>query len=262
MYSGPRLSAPRHRDRRTAGRARRGSRSLPRVVECAHHRPRDAGRRRLRGDAGNGRLYAWHREDAAGGAGDDLISNLIRAREAQRALSEDELIAQCVLLLIAGHETTTNLIGNGLLALLRHPDRLTALRENPALIESAVEELLRYDSPVQFTGRTATEDVMVGDQTIAVGQRLTLWLGAANHDPAQFPDPDTLDLGREPDRHLSFAAGPHFCVGAALGAVGGQIAIGTVLERLPMPRLATDVSQWRRSLSLRGLTALPVTFGQ
>jgi cytochrome P450 len=190
----------------------------------------------------------------------DLLSALIAAEEAGDKLSEGELISTCILLFIAGHETTVNLIGNGLLALLRHPDQLRLLREEPALITSAIEELLRYDSPVQATARVASEDVELGGQLVPKGAILVCGIGAANRDPAHFPDPDCLDIRRRDNRHLSFGFGIHFCLGAPLARVEGQVAIGTLLRRRPRLELATDTPEWRESSTLRGLKALPLSF--
>ncbi len=190
--------------------------------------------------------------------GEDLLSALIAAEAQGDVLSEEELLANCILLLAAGHETTTNLIGNGLLALLRHPDALARLRREPDLIRSAVEELLRYDSPVQATARLAKADVEVGGRTIQAGQGVVLLLGAANRDPEQFPDPHALDLARADNRHLAFGAGAHFCVGAPLARLEGQIAIGTVLRRFPDLRLVDAPLAWRESVAFRGLESLPV----
>jgi cytochrome P450 len=190
----------------------------------------------------------------------DLLSGLIAAEEAGDKLSENELLATCILLLIAGHETTVNLIGNGTLALLRHPDQLRRLRDNPALIGSAVEELLRFDGPVQRTARIPSEDVVIDGQTIAKGEMVMPFIGAADRDPAQFPEPDRLDIGRTDNRHIAFGWGIHFCLGAPLARVEGQIAINTLVQRLPKLALATDAPQFRESLTLRGLKSLPVTF--
>jgi cytochrome P450 len=190
----------------------------------------------------------------------DLLSALIAAEEAGDRLSENELLATCILLLVAGHETTVNLIGNGTLALLRHPDQKERLRQNPGLIVSAVEELLRYDGPVQRTARTPTEDVTIGGRTIGKGEIVMPFLGAADRDPAQFPEPDRLDITRTDNRHIAFGWGIHFCLGAPLARVEGQIAINTLVRRLPKLALATDRPQYRQSLTLRGLTALPVRF--
>jgi cytochrome P450 len=190
----------------------------------------------------------------------DLLSGLIAAEEAGDKLNEMELLATCILLLIAGHETTVNLIGNGMLALLRHRDQLERLQRDPGLITTAVEELLRFDGPVQRTARIPSEDVTLGGHTIAKGEMVMPFIGAADRDPAQFPDPDRLDIGRSDNRHIAFGWGIHFCLGAPLARIGGQIAINTLLRRLPKVSLATDVPEYRPSLTLRGLKALPVTF--
>jgi len=190
----------------------------------------------------------------------DLLSDLIAAEEAGDKLSEDELLATCILLLVAGHETTVNLIGNGTLALLRHPDALRRLRDEPGLIASAVEELLRFDGPVQRTARIPSEDVTIGGRTIPKGEMVLPFIGAANRDPAQFPDPDRLDIARTDNRHIAFGWGIHFCLGAPLARVEGQIAIGTLVTRLTKLALAADTPDFRPSLTLRGLSTLPVTF--
>jgi hypothetical protein len=191
---------------------------------------------------------------------DDLTSDLIAAEEAGDRLSEAELLATLILLLVAGHETTVNLIGNGLLALLRHPEELARWRARPALAESAVEELLRYDGPVQRTGRIAREDVEIGGRPIKAGEVVLGLIGAANRDPAHFPDPDRLDLDRRDNRHLAFGWGIHFCLGAPLARVEAQAALGAVLRRFPGLRLAEPSVRWRETSVLRGLTALPVAF--
>ena len=191
---------------------------------------------------------------------DDMLSALIAAEEAGDKLSEEELLATCILLLVAGHETTVNLIGNGTLALLRHPAELQKLRDNPGLIGSAVEELLRFDGPVQRTARIPSEDITIGGQTIGKGEMVMPFLGAADRDPTQFPDPDRLDITRPDNRHIAFGMGIHFCLGAPLARMEGQIAINTLLARLPRLTLATDQPRFRQSLTLRGLEALPVSF--
>jgi pimeloyl-[acyl-carrier protein] synthase len=191
---------------------------------------------------------------------DDMLSALIAAEEAGDKLNEEELLATCILLLVAGHETTVNLIGNGTLALLRHPDQLRKLRENPGLIGTAVEELLRFDGPVQRTARIPSEDITIGGQTIGKGEMVMPFLGAADRDPTQFPDPDRLDITRADNRHIAFGMGIHFCLGAPLARMEGQIAINTLLARLPKLALATDRPQFRQSLTLRGLQALPLSF--
>ncbi len=190
----------------------------------------------------------------------DLLSALIAAEEAGDKLSEDELLATCILLLVAGHETTVNLIGNGTLALLRHPDQLRRLREDPRLIGSAVEELLRYDGPVQRTTRIPSAEVTIAGRTIGKGEMVMPFIGAADRDPAQFPDPDRLDITRTDNRHIAFGWGIHFCLGAPLARVEGQLAINTLVQRLPKLALATDTPDYRQSLTLRGLNALPVAF--
>jgi pimeloyl-[acyl-carrier protein] synthase len=190
---------------------------------------------------------------------DDLLSGLIAAEEQGDRLSEDELLSTCVLLFFAGHETTVNLIGNGTLALLRNPEQFERLRSNPSLLPNAIEEFLRYDSPVQRTGRTVLEDVEVGGWQLHPGQRVNLLVGAANRDPLQFPDPDRLDVARpNASQHLSFASGIHYCVGAPLARLEAQLAIGALLQRVPSLRLATDTPSWRRTFVLRGLVSLPV----
>lgn len=194
----------------------------------------------------------------------DLVSALIRAEEAGDRLSEDELVAMFMLLLVAGHETTVNLIGNGMLALLERPGQMDRLRREPALIRPAVEELLRFTSPVDLaTERYAREEVTLGGVTIPRGEMVFVVLTSANRDERQFPNPDTLDLTREPNKHLSFGLGAHFCLGAPLARLEGQLAINTLLRRLPNLRLTVAPSQlrWRRGLLLRGLEALPVTVG-
>jgi cytochrome P450 len=189
----------------------------------------------------------------------DLLSALIAAEEAGDKLSEHELLATSILLLVAGHETTVNLIGNGTLALLRHPDQLRRLREHPELIGTAVEELLRFDGPVQRTARIPSEDVTFGGRTIGKGELVMPFIGAADRDPAQFPDPDRLDLGRTENRHLAFGWGIHFCLGAPLARVEGQIAISTLVQRFP-ELAAGGEPEHRQSLTLRGLKSFHVTF--
>ena len=191
---------------------------------------------------------------------DDLLSALILAEEGGGRLSEDELYATVTLLLVAGHETTVNLIGNGVLALLRHPDQLRRLRDEPGLIRTAVEELLRYDSPVQATSRVARADLEIGGHTIRAGQQVSFLLGAANHDPARFADPTRLDLSRDPNPHLAFGSGIHYCLGAPLARLEGQIAINTLVQRLPGLALAPERPEHRDNYVLRGLRRLRVTF--
>lgn len=190
--------------------------------------------------------------------GEDLISGLIEAQAERDALSEGELVSTSLLLLIAGHETTTNLIGNGLLALLRHPDQLERLRREPGLLENAIEELLRYDSPVQATVRIATEDVEIGGAVIPKDAAALVLLGAANRDPAVFTEPDRLDLARGNVRHLSFGLGTHFCLGAGLARLEARTAFRGLLDRFPQLTLASEAPEFRPNPFLRGLKALPV----
>jgi hypothetical protein len=193
---------------------------------------------------------------------DDLISALIAAEEQGELLSEDELIATCILLLLAGNETTTHLIGNGMLALLRNPDERRRLQADPSLIETAVDEMLRYEGSVQMTSRIVDHDVEFRGRRFEAGQVVLLLLGAANRDPAQFPDPERFDAGRRPNRHLAFGQGIHYCLGAPLALAEAQIAFQTLLRRLPEPEAAFDEPEWGSSFVLRGLKRLPVTSRQ
>lgn len=191
---------------------------------------------------------------------DDLLDALFTVEEEGNKLSHEELVANSILLLAAGHETTTNLIGNGLLALLRYPDQMQKLKDDPSLITSAVEELLRYDNPVQIVWRVAVENLEIGGKQIRQGQVVNLLIGAANRDPAQFPDPDRLDFSRPENRHAGFGFGIHFCLGAPLARLEGEIALNTVLRRLPHLRLETEALEWQESPTFRGVKALPVAF--
>lgn len=192
--------------------------------------------------------------------GEDLLSALIVAQEGGRRLTEPEVVSTVNLLLLGGQQTTRDLIGNGILALLRHQEQLVKLRDDPSLIRNAVEELLRFDCPVQMTPRWAREDVDIGEFTIAAGDQVTVLLGAANRDPDQFSNPDVLDLERR-GLHalLSFGGGAHFCLGAALARAEAQIAI-SALVRLPQLELASTKLAWREQIALRGLAALAVSF--
>lgn len=192
---------------------------------------------------------------------DDLATALIEAEEAGDKLSEDELLAMVFLLLIAGHETTVNLIGSGTLALLEHVDEMEKLRRDPSLIKPAVEELLRYTAPVfMTTERYARENVTIHGVTIPRGEMTLGVIGSANRDDKVFENPDSLDITREPNKHLSFGQGVHFCLGAPLARVEAQIAVNTLLRRMPELRLrvSPDSLRWRPSMILRGLDALPV----
>lgn len=192
--------------------------------------------------------------------GQDLLSALIEARDAGDSLTDKELFATCTLLLTAGHETTINLIGNGTLALLRHPEQMERLKENPALMKTAIEELLRYDSPVQATSRVVYEPVEIGNFTLTPRHQVNFMLGAANRDPARFENPNQLELGRQPNPHLAFGSGIHYCLGAPLARLEGRIAFSTLLRRMPDLRLETDDPKYRDNFTLRGLEALPVSF--
>ncbi len=198
------------------------------------------------------------RKRRRGEPGDDLLGALLAAEEQGDKLTEDELLANAMLLLAAGHETTTNLIGNGVYALLRHPDQLEHLRRESGLMESAVEELLRYDSPVQWTGRVTLEDVEIGGHRIRTGQTVAIGLAAANRDPAQFEEPDRLDLGRRPNPHVAFSHGIHYSIGAALARLEGQVALATLLRHYPRIRMAEQPVQWHANFTLRGLKSLRV----
>ena len=189
---------------------------------------------------------------------DDLLSALIAAEEEGSTLTQEELLTTLILLLVAGHETTVNLISNGTLALLRNPDQLARLRAEPGLLKGAVEELLRFDSPVQLTGRIALEDMEFGGKLVRAGQQVVALVGAANRDPAQFSDPGRLDLGREESRHVAFGGGVHFCLGASLARAEGQAAIGAMLARFPGLE-AAGRPEWRETITLRGLRSLPVS---
>jgi cytochrome P450 PksS len=194
---------------------------------------------------------------------DDLVSALIEAEEAGDKLSEDELLAMVFLLLVAGHETTVNLIGNGTLALLQHPEQLEKLRGDAALIKPAVEELLRYTSPVfMSTERYAREDVTIHGLTIKQGEMTLGVIGSANRDETVFENPNDLYITRDPNKHLSFGQGVHFCLGAPLARLEAQIAINTLLRRMPELRLkgSSESVRWSSSLILRGLESLPVEF--
>jgi len=195
--------------------------------------------------------------------GDDLTTQLLQAEEDGSKLSNDELYANIILLFGAGHETTVNLIGNGLLALYRNPDQLALLKANPSLITNAIEEFLRYDSSVQMTGRTALEDIEdLGGRRIPKGEGVLCLLGSANRDPAVYPDrPDRLDITRPRIRPLSFGGGIHLCLGAQLARIEAEVAISTLLRRLPELRLDdAENPEWRPTFVLRGLKSLPASW--
>lgn len=187
-----------------------------------------------------------------------LMSKLIEVADAGEQLNDRELVATCIMLFFAGHETTVNLIGNGVLALLQNPGQLELLRRQPGLINGAVEELARYDSPGQMTFRFALEEVELRGKRIGRGEPVAVVIGAANRDPNVFPDPDALDITRRENPHVAFGAGHHYCLGSGLARIEARIAIPALLERMPGMRLLRDTQEWHRSIGLRGLVALPV----
>jgi cytochrome P450 len=191
---------------------------------------------------------------------DGLIRLLMDASDADASMDEDEVIANIIVTMVGGQETTTNLIGNGLLTLLNHPDDMARLRDDPSIIGPAVEELLRYESPSQHTGRLAPDDMDLGGKRIRKRQAVMAVMAAGNRDPARFTDPDRLDLTRANNRHLAFGWAAHFCFGAPLARIEGQIAFATLLRRLRGLALAPGRLAWRENLGLRGLAALPVRF--
>jgi cytochrome P450 len=190
--------------------------------------------------------------------GHDLISLLIDIEEDGEVLTEEELYAQCIALLFAGHETTRNLIGNGMYTLLKYPEATAELREKPEMIRSAVEEILRFESPVQFTARVLKEDIEVCGQRIPKRWSILCMLGAANRDPKQFKEPDQLNLKRLNNQHLAFSAGPHFCIGNQLARLEGQISLLSLVQRFPKMKLAGPTPEWAATFGFRGLTSLPV----
>jgi len=190
--------------------------------------------------------------------GEDLLSRMIAASEGGDALTLNELLAQSILLLVAGHETTTNLIGNGMLALLRNPDQLRKLRDDPGLMKTAVEELLRFESPVTAVVRIALEDLTIGRSKVPRGHDVLIAIGAANRDPKQFTDPDHLDVTRRDVKHLAFAGGAHFCLGAPLARLEAEVALSTLLSRFAKIELGSEVPEWRDTFTLRGLSHLPL----
>ncbi len=182
---------------------------------------------------------------------DDLLSGLVSVEERGDKLSEHELVGMCVFLLVAGHETTMCLLSNGLLALLQFPEQMQRLRDQPEWMPAAVEEFLRYDSPLQHQVRTAREDLEISGTRIQQGQRVVLLLGAANRDPEQFHEPDRLDIGRTPNHHLAFGLGIHYCIGAPLARLEAQVAFKVLLQRVPNLRLLDPDVRWREHTSMR-----------
>jgi cytochrome P450 len=190
-----------------------------------------------------------------------LIHSLLAAEVAGDRLADEEVVANAIMMMVGGQETTTSLIGNGTMILLRQPDLLDEVRSHPALLPSAIEEFLRYESPIQHTARMAAEDLELGGKQIRKRQAVIAVLGAANRDPERFPDPDRVDLCRPDNRHLAFGWAAHFCFGAPLARVEAQVAFETMLRRFPHLRLATDTLLWQENLAYRGLKTLPVSFG-
>jgi cytochrome P450 len=191
---------------------------------------------------------------------EDMISALIAAEEAEARLTEDEIVASCILLLFAGHETTANLIGNGVLAFLRHPAELAKLRARPELAADAVEECLRYDGPSGALARVVAVAHEMGGRQLKAGERVYAWMNAANRDPRRFSEPDRFDIARPDNRHLTFGHGAHFCLGAPLARLEAQIAFPRLFDRLQGLELTTDKFEWMDSLILRGVKKLPVRF--
>lgn len=209
-------------------------------------------------------LYAYFRPLLAARRAepqDDLMSAMIEAEEDGQQLEENDLLALCTLLLVAGQETTANLIGNSVVALLRHPEQRKRLQEDPSLLPTAVNEFLRYDSPIQLTDRAVMEDFEIRGKPVKKGQLVGIVLAAANRDPEQFDNPDTLDVGRDPNPHLALGHGSHFCLGSQLAKLEAEIALGALLRRFPNFSGQTDPPGWRRSMTLRGPAALPLKLG-
>ena len=191
---------------------------------------------------------------------DDLLSALVAAEEEGDLLTEDELIATCILLLVAGNETTTNLIGSGMYTLLQNPDERRKLQVDPSLMASAVEEMLRYEPAAQMTSRIANEGAAIGGVRFEPGQVILPAMAAANRDPAQFPEPDRFDIERHPNRHLAFGQGIHYCLGAPLAVAETRIAFDALLRRMPEPQAAFEAPDWGQSFILRGLKSLLVVY--
>jgi cytochrome P450 len=192
---------------------------------------------------------------------DDLLSAMLAAEEGGESLSELDLLALCSLLLVAGHETTSNLIGNAVVALLRNPGERKRLADDPQLVAGAVDEFLRYDGPIVLTDRAVIEDCEIGGRRVRAGQMVVVGLSAANRDPERFPDPDRLDVGRRDNPHLAFGQGNHYCLGAQLARLEAELAIGTLLRRFPEFAGDPEPTPWRRSMIVRGPEALPVRLG-
>jgi len=193
-------------------------------------------------------------------AASQSAGQLVRERDLSSRLTQEELVANINILLSTGHETTTNLIGNGLLALIQNPDQMQKLRNQPALVFPAIEEMMRYDSPVQITYRSATEDVKIGDKHLRKGDLVNSILGSANRDPQRYSEPDRFDIARNEGRHLSFGLGIHFCIGASLVRLEAEIAFTTLLRRFPRLQLGNEDLEWQEHPIFRGVKSLPVYF--
>jgi len=216
-------------------------------------------------EAGATAMAAYFREairDREQRPGNDLISQLMALREVDDALSEDEVIGTCMLFLFGGHETTTNLIGNGVRVLLEHPDERQRLLEDPTLIGGAVEEILRYDGPTGASVRLVRNSHDMHGVHLEAGQRVFVMINAANRDPRAFENPDRVDITRSPNNHLTFNYGPHFCMGAPLARLEGQVAIGEVLRRLPGITLAAERYDYMDTMIMRGVRSMPVRLGR
>jgi cytochrome P450 len=196
--------------------------------------------------------------DRRSNPGEDLLSRLVQAEDGGTVLSEGEMLSTCILLLVAGHETTVNLIAGGALALLRNPDQFDRFRNEPALTRSGVEEMLRYVSPVQLTGRALTEDCAFGDAEFEAGDFVMLLIASANRDPDQFEDPERFDITRTPNNHLGFGFGVHHCLGAPLARMEAQVALTALVKRAPDLALAVDEVRYKTNVVLRGMESLPV----
>jgi pimeloyl-[acyl-carrier protein] synthase len=195
-----------------------------------------------------------------GGPREGLIHALVTAEHEGDRLSEEEVIANVIITMVGGQETTTSMIGNGLLTLLHHPDQWQKLRVDPSLIPDAIEEMLRYESPIQYTARMTAHDLELGGQQMRRRQAVIAVLGAANRDPERFPNPDRFDIGRPDNRHVAFGWAGHFCFGAPLARLEGRVAFETLLRRMPQLTLEPRPVTWQENLCYRGLTALPVRF--
>jgi cytochrome P450 len=224
------------------------------VVGATPYRDRDA-------QTEMSEYFRWMIEQRRQEPQNDLISALLAAEIEGQHLDEQELLGFCILLLVAGNETTTNLIGNSVLCFDEHPEAMEQLRADPALLPDAIEEVLRYRSPIKMMFRVATTDVELGDRQIRAGEGVTAWISSANHDESQFPHADTFDIRRTPNRHLAFGYGIHFCIGAPLARLESKIALAAMLERLPHMRQVRDVPlEPSESFILYGVKHLPITF--